>query len=503
MVGHDLRSGSKRAFWKRLCLTAGAALLLAGQWGGAGTVHADYRYDYFGNAIPSQYSYVAETDYNGLQLGVGAFNTPTDLYVSGDNRIFIMDAGNDRIVVLNGEYEVEKVIDEFRMDGEAVSVKGVTGIFVHTDGLMYLADKAAGRILVADETGKVVRCITRPESTLLEENSTTTFLPRKVLVDSRDIMYMLSENSTQGAYMIDAGGEFLGFYGRNEVQLTFRRVYELTMRRFASEEQRSKMQNFIPVEFTNFDIDGQGFIYTVTAYSERPESDDMIKKLNPLGNNIYTDPYYSWGDMPEGNTYHTAYTDIAVDQEGFAYALDAYSGRIFWYDNVGRQQAIFGGSGAYLGAFTSPVAVDTLDGDVLVLDSVKNNVTVFEPTYFGELVKQAFLLYNGGYYGESRELFEELVKMDANYDWAYVGLGRACYEDGDWEEAKEYFRSGVATEAYSEVKGDLRNRNLKEHFTGIFFGIILGCLVIIIAARLLAAYLKEKQKAAVDKELKL
>ncbi len=303
--------------------------------------------------------------------------------------------------------------------------------------------------------------------------------------------------------MIDAGGEFLGFYGRNEVQLTFRRVYELTMRRFASEEQRSKMQNFIPVEFTNFDIDGQGFIYTVTAYSERPESDDMIKKLNPLGNNIYTDPYYSWGDMPEGNTYHTAYTDIAVDQEGFAYALDAYSGRIFWYDNVGRQQAIFGGSGAYLGAFTSPVAVDTLDGDVLVLDSVKNNVTVFEPTYFGELVKQAFLLYNGGYYGESRELFEELVKMDANYDWAYVGLGRACYEDGDWEEAKEYFRSGVATEAYSEVKGDLRNRNLKEHFTGIFFGIILGCLVIIIAARLLAAYLKEKQKAAVDKELKL
>lgn len=42
------------------------------------TTSADYRYDNFGNAIPSQYSYVAERDYNGLQLGIGALNTPTD-----------------------------------------------------------------------------------------------------------------------------------------------------------------------------------------------------------------------------------------------------------------------------------------------------------------------------------------------------------------------------------------------------------------------------------------
>lgn len=479
----------------RVSLAAAAALLIAGTAAQPLTAHADYRYDSFGNAIPSQYAYVAETDYNGLQLGVGAFSSPTDLYVSGDDRVFIVDAGNDRIVVLDQEYQVDKVIDSFRMDGETVSIKGVTGIFVHRDGMMYLADKAGGRILMADEEGNVVRCITRPDSTLLEESSTTTFLPRKILVDSRDIIYMLSENSTQGAYMIDAGGDFLGFYGRNEVQLTFRRLYEIAKRQFASEEQRARMQNFIPVEFTNFDIDGSGFIYTVTAYSENPASDEMVKKLNPLGNNIYTGEWMTWGDMPEGETFNTAYTDIAVDEDGFAYALDSYSGRIFWYDNIGCQQAIFGGSGAYLGAFSSPVAIDILDGNVLVLDSIKNNITVFEPTYFGSLVKEAFLLYNSGFYGETKELFEEMVRMDSNYDWAYVGLGRAYYEEGDWERAKECFeRSGVATEAYSEVKGDLRNRNLKEHFTGIFFGIIIGCFVIIIAGRLLAAWLAERRK---------
>ena len=490
----DRRSGGDKGCGIRTAAAAAACLLLTWTAEPLG-VHADYRYSTFGDAIPSQYSYVAETDYNGLQLGVGAFNSPTDLYVGGDGRIYIVDAGNDRVVILNREYEAEKVIEGFHMDGEAVSLKGVTGIFVHTDGLLYLADKAGGRILVSDEEGRILRNITRPDSALLEESSTTTFLPRKVLVDSRDIVYMLSENSTQGAYMIDAGGNFLGFYGRNEVQLTFQRIYELAMRQFASKEQRDKMQNFIPVEFTNFDIDGSGFIYTVTAFSENPMGDEMIKKLNPLGNNIYTGEWNTFGDMPEGDTFHTSYTDIAVDDDGFVYALDSYSGRIFLYDNIGCQQAIFGGSGAYLGAFSTQVAIDTLDGNVLVLDSAKNNLTVFEPTYFGELVKKALLLYNSGFYGESRELFEEMVRMDSNYDWAYAGLGRAYYEEGDWEKAKEYFEhSGVATKMYSEVKGELRNRSLKEHFTGIFFGIIIGGFVIVVAGKLLAAWLAERRK---------
>lgn len=92
--------------------------------------------------------------------------------------------------------------------------------------------------------------------------------------------------------------------------------------------------------------------------------------------------------------------------------------------------------------------------------------------------------------------------MDANYDWAYVGLGRAYYEEGDWETAKFYFEhSGVATSYYSEVKEELRNQNMKENFTAIFFGILAGCAVLIVAGKLLAAVLAERRKHSAAKEV--
>lgn len=162
----DIKKLSKR---KSLSLAVILAAFVFCESMGTAEVKADYRYDSFGNAIPSQYSYVADTDYNGLQLGIGAFNSPTDLYVSGDNRIFIVDAGNDRIVVLNEEYEVDKVIESFWLDGEEVSIKSVTGIFVHSDGLIYLADKDNGRILEAKEDGTIVRVVTRPDSVPLRK----------------------------------------------------------------------------------------------------------------------------------------------------------------------------------------------------------------------------------------------------------------------------------------------------------------------------------------------
>ena len=134
--------------------------------------------------------------------------------------------------------------------------------------------------------------------------------------------------------MLDKQGEFLGFYGRNDVNLTADVLYQAVLREFATEKQRAGMSNFIPVEFANFDIDKEGFIYTVTAYAENEQSFDMIRKLNPLGDNILTNLYRSWGDdRDQSGFYRTSYCDVVVDDSGFIYALDSYNGRIFQYDD--------------------------------------------------------------------------------------------------------------------------------------------------------------------------
>ena len=82
------------------------------------------------------------------------------------------------------------------------------------------------------------------------------------------------------------------------------------------------MSNFIPVEFSSFDADSEGFIYTVTGYSSMPKDSSTIRKLNPLGQNILANEYRTWGDEPEGSVFRTNYVDIAADDGGFIYALE-------------------------------------------------------------------------------------------------------------------------------------------------------------------------------------
>lgn len=455
---------------------------------------ADYRYDQFDKTVPAQSVYVAENSYNGKELDIGNFSSPADLYVYNDSRIYILDSGNNRIVVLDKDFKVIQVIDEIANQGEALDITGAKGIYVSPAGEIYVSDLKNNRILILDKDGKFLRMITRPDSVLLTDN--ITFAPKNVVMDTVGTLYMISENSTQGAYMIDPQGEFLGFYGRNKVDVTAAVVFQAFMREFASEAQRAKMSSFVPVEFSNFDIDEEGFIYTVTAYSDSPKSSYMIRKLNPLGENIL-ESYRDWGDEPDGSRYNTNYVDVAVDDSKFIYALDGNTGRIFMYDNTGFQVAIFGGAGNVLGTFKSAAAIDTIGDKVIVLDSLKNNVTVFGQTYFGAQIVKGLTLYNDGMLEESLAYFQEITTMDANFFYAYNAMGEIYYDQGEYGLAQKYAElSGVAVETYSEAKKMLRNDWLRSHFAAVFLAVILVSLFILGSAKVREAKRKDRRLQA-------
>lgn len=445
---------------------------------------ADYRYDEFGETIPAQASFTAQTTWNGRQLGVDAFKQPTDLYVDDVNReIYVLDAGNSRIVILNDDFEAVQVVDKLHQGEETMELTGATGIFVDADGLIYVADGTNQRVLVLNRTGEVRRSITRPTSGLLADD--INYIPRNVIIDDIGIMYIISQNSTQGAYMLDKQGNFLGFYGRNDVAVTASVLYQAMLRELATEKQRAGMANFIPVEFANFDVDSEGFIYTVTAYADNRTNFDMIRKLNPLGDNILTNLYRSYGDNAQTNgTYTTAYCDVVVDGDGFIYALDSVNGRIFQYDSEGFQLSIFGGKGSQQGCFTSAVAIECLDDRILVLDKAKANITVFEETLFGGLLREGMVMYNSGSLEASMPYFEELIRMDANFFFAYYVLADAYYELGEYELAEKYAKlTSYASEVYSMAKKELRNAWLREHFALIFFAVVAAGLLLTFISR--------------------
>ncbi len=451
---------------------------------GSVSAMADYRYDEFDRTIPAQASFTAKTTWNGRQLGVGAFKQPTDLYVDDQkNEIYVLDAGNKRIVILNDDFETVQVVENIHQGETAEDVAGATGLFVDADGLIYIADGPNQRVLVINREGEVQRAITRPTSGMLADN--INYIPRNVIIDGIGIMYIISQNSTQGAYMLDRQGNFLGFYGRNDVAVTADILYQAMLRELASDKQRAAMTNFIPVEFANFDVDEEGFIYTVTAYADNRRNFDMIRKLNPLGDNILTNLYRSFGDNAEADgQYRTSYCDVVVDGDGFIFALDSYNGRIFQYDNEGFQLSIFGGKGSQQGCFNAATAIESLGDRILVLDKNKANITVFEETLFGSLLRKAMVQYNQGNLQQSMAYFEELIRMDANFFFAYYALADAYYELGDYVMAEKYAKlTPVASEIYSLAKKELRNQWLRDHFALIFGGVVLLGLALMFISR--------------------
>lgn len=58
-----------------------------------------------------------------------------------------------------------------------------------------------------------------------------------------------------------------------------------------------------------------------------------------------------------------------IDEQGFSPCWTAPRNRLFQYDQNSNLLYAFGGSGARYGNYKSPVAVESLNGQLLVLDA--------------------------------------------------------------------------------------------------------------------------------------
>lgn len=112
-----------------------------------------YSYDRWGDPIASQAGYTAEYYVTGSDIGSGALSEPSDLFVSHDDLMYIVDKGNSRIVVTDLDFKLVRIMDKFTLNGEESNLKKPSGIFVdqYSDKI-YIADNENERVIKCDES---------------------------------------------------------------------------------------------------------------------------------------------------------------------------------------------------------------------------------------------------------------------------------------------------------------------------------------------------------------
>lgn len=450
-----------------------------------------YSYDYWGNGVISPDCYAV--DKISISSETTAFNEPADMFITDDGDIYIADTGNNRIVVLNSKLKFKKEYKEFTSGGKTETLNCPSGVFVNEKGNIIIADTQNHRVLKVNSKSEVIAEFTQPTQNF---NFTgIDYLPIKVIEDSNECLYVLCNGIYQGAMMYEPDGDFIGYYGANDVEITFTVIVETLWRKFMTKEQRLKSTNFVPVEFDNMFIDDEGFIYTVTTITTT--NANQIRKLNPKGENILSASTALsssfegvYGDLKSvinnGKNSKTRFTDITVDENGFISAVDEERGRIFQYDSEGNLMVTFGGLGTQDNTFGLPTAIESFGDNLYVLDGNKNNIMVLSLTPYGETLHEAILEYNSGNYTESEELWQNVLKQNDNFNLAYTGMGKIYQEKKEYKKAMEYFKKGEDRQNYANAFKYYRNIFLRSYvFPGI--GILIVILIIYKLIRIITA----------------
>lgn len=457
------------------CLMLTIAILASSLLVYAEDPYHGYNYNYYGEASAPN-GYLPTEAYNGFEWEVGYLKNPSDMYVDVNDFLYILDTGNGRIIILDSELKLTKVIDTFTdEEGNPTTLKNPQGICVTPDGEIYVCDTENARVVVMDQEGNIVRSYGKPVSDLVSAD--LIFRPKKVEVTATGDMYILADNIVDGAMIIAENGEFGGFFATDAVTVTADIIQLLFYRSFMSEEQIKKMMSIQPVPFDNMYLDGD-FLYTATLFLR---NEDQIRKVNPAGNNLFAGNEYGEAYIGGGGSGYeqASFIDVNVSEKGFVYALDKNFCKVFVYNQDNELLMIFGGNEQTLGQYSNPTAIETIGDTVLILDGNKNNITVLEPTYYGSQIMLGSYMYEHGEYEKALEPWHEVLKLNTNSELAYRGIARAEYLKGEYLAAMEHYHAAYDKEGYSEAREKYRGQYIMDNFAMIM-GIAIAIVVVLV-----------------------
>lgn len=399
-------------------------------------------------------AYVLDRVLDSKALGTTPLSNPSDVFEAADGRLYVADAGNNRVLVLDREFGLLRVIEGFDNAGTPDGFNAPQGVFVNADNVLFVADTENDRIVALEETGALARVYPKP---VIPTEQDFNYKPIRVCADSSGRLFIVSRNMNKGMIELDKEGNFISFFGAVTVEKNF---IDLVWRRLLTQEQLDRSSVMVPTEYSACAIDGEGFVYgTVSATGRQTSGEIFIRRLNPSGIDVLkrNGAFPPRGDVTttlnsKGIPITSRLTDISVGDHGMYSVLDALRGRVFTYDQDGDLLHVFGSLGNTRGAMLQPRALEWLtDGRVLVADGQLGALLLYRPTEYASLIHTAAVAQYERRYEDAQDAWQQVLNYSSFSQLAYVGMGKALYRQGAYEDSLYYFKLGGDRELYSKA----------------------------------------------------
>ncbi len=468
-----------------------------------------YTYSIDGETLKSPPAYSAVDDFDAVDMKIkeldpnnGGFGgTLTDITTDNNGNVYISDSTKNRVIVLDKHYEAIHIISSYVNEiGQAKTLENPKGIFVSDPRItadksseIYICNtgtdatgKKIGEVVVFDRNYNYKRTITKPESVILTEEA---FKPHAVAVDKYGRIFIVSQSAYQGVIVLSSDGEFTGFIGVQEVSVD---LLDMIWRKFMSQEVRETQLLLLANPYNNIAVDDDGFVYVTTTMTSSDEmkkqfssiksknaANSPVKKLNAQGKEImnrngFFDP---GGEVVLSSEDVSTIIDIGIGAQNTWTILDTNTdsnspkqkGRFFTYDQSGNLLFAFGASGDQLGqgsnlsAMTYHVVEDSDGNEIHRLISMAANgtITVYEPTDYYYAIIDAIEAESSNNHAKARVAWENVLSYNNNFDLAYIGIGKALYNQGDHEGAMEYLEKSYETDIWSKASGAAGKQMMK------------------------------------------
>lgn len=479
----------------------------------ASSAYQTYTYSIEGTALYSPDAYSADMSLTSPDMGLDKeLNKPNDMVTDANGNVYIADTGNNRIVILNRNYECQGYLDSFVIEGIDSSFSSPKGIFV-TDTSIWVCDTGNYRLIEFDKaTREFKKKVDAPESQLF--GSSSNFSPIAMAVDSYGRIYVVSDATNEGIIVMNSNGDFVGFIGSQAVALS---AWDIIWRNFQSAEQRSQQVSTVTTTYNNITITSDGYIYVTTSSIAESSVEGAIsgkskdgtympvKLLNPAGDEIMRRNGF-WPPAGEVDIFGVSAADasisgvsqiedVAAGPEKTWSIIDTKRQKIYTYDYNGNLLFAFGDTGTLLGSIKKIKAISYQGDKMLILDAGANCLVVYNRTEYGDMLIEAISAENSLDFDYAIECWEKVLQRNSNFDAAYVGIGNALYRSAKYEEAMSYYEAAYDTENWSEAYKMVR----KEWMSTWLIPLVIVIIVLIIfVVKFFAWAAKVNKRVATD-----